>query len=99
MAEAYVGIQHEQVATGSCGTLTCGELSGVPSLWSLSESPSASMIYCRELARGSVLTVTWHTIRACTNAVTTYLVPQLILFTEEPGQRKTQYSSVPYHCG
>ena len=58
MAEAYVVIQHEQIATGSCGTLTCGELSGVPSLWSLSESPSASMIYCRESARGSVLTVT-----------------------------------------
>ena len=76
MAEAYVVIQHEQVQ--AVGMLTCGEFSRVPSLWSLSESPSASMICCRELARGSVLTVMWRTIRACANAVTTYLVPNTV---------------------
>ena len=40
----------------------------------------------------------WHAIRACINAVTTYLVPQL-LFAAEPGQRKSRYASAPYHCG
>ena len=37
---------------------------------------------------------TWRAIRACANAVTTYLVPQL-LFAAEPGQRKTRYASAP----
>ena len=37
-------------------------------------------------------------IRACANAVTTYLVPQL-LFAAELEQRKTRYASAPYHYG
>ena len=41
---------------------------------------------------------TWRAIRSCANAVTTYLVPQL-LFAAEPGQRKTRYASAPYHYG